>query len=90
MYLNIAKDVLKAHRPSKASSFTQLMFCSWDVNGAATIMKIIFIQSSRARADPGFFLGGAQRASGQNWFLERKTFNYFFKCPLLHPRTEPV
>lgn len=36
MYLNRPNDVTRAHRPSSAKCLTQLMFCSLDVNGAAT------------------------------------------------------
>lgn len=36
MYLNKPNDVTRAHRPSRAKYFTQLIFCSLDVNGAAT------------------------------------------------------
>lgn len=36
IYLKIAKEVLRAQRPSSANSFTHLMFCSCEVNGAAT------------------------------------------------------
>lgn len=36
MYLNRPNDVTSAHRPSNAKCLTQLIFCSLDVNGAAT------------------------------------------------------
>lgn len=32
----MAKDVLRAQRPSSANNLTHRMFCSCDVNGAAT------------------------------------------------------
>lgn len=36
MYLNKPNDVTRAQRPSSAKYLTQVMFCSLDVNGAAT------------------------------------------------------
>lgn len=36
MYLKRPKEVTNAQRPSSAKYFTQVIFCSFDVNGAAT------------------------------------------------------
>lgn len=36
MYLNRPNDVTKAQRPSSAKCFMQVIFSSFDVNGAAT------------------------------------------------------
>lgn len=43
MYLNRPNDVTKAQRPSSAKCFMQVIFSSYDVNGAATDASAYFI-----------------------------------------------